>query len=429
VSTLEAGFAWGADGSLAALADHDHAAGTGSLVRLRPGGTPERLASGVTFYAFGPRGELGWVAGGELHVAPPGGGPAAVAGATRVATFDFDPAGPGRLLARRRTPAGGELLEASAGAARPVLARAAGDYGWSPDGRFAAAMVRGERGSWDLALWRPGAATRTGPAVLGQDVQSFAFSRDGSAVAFVAGMAPGRPGDLHVASLAGAEDPGKVRAAAVARGVGEFRWAARAPRLAWLESFDPRVRAGTLGVGGPGAKPVTFGRNVTAFELSPAAGEVAWLEHVTAGGYSVDLVLAPAQGGQAGTVARGVFGFDFSPDGRWLYYRSACVRDAEACDLHRIPATGLVPGGSPERIAEGVKSFDFDRSRADRLLLGIARKDRPALDLVLWQAGRATAVDQSVLPGSARFLAPDGSRVAYAVVDPARAGVWVARIP
>ena len=426
VTSLEAGFAWGPDGSIAALADFDHAAGAGTLVLARPGGAPARLAPDVTFYAFGPRGELGYVSRGELHLAPPGGFPAPVAGGAPVATFEFDPALAGRLLARRPTAQGGELVLAGAGPARAETRAPAGDYAWSPDGRFAAAMVRGEGGAWDLALWRAGQGRA---ATIGRNVQAFAFARDASAIAFLAGMSPGKPGDLLAAPLAGVEDPARAVAAIVARGVGEMRWAAGAPRLSWLQDFDPRVRAGTLAVGGPGVRPAVLGKNVSAWDVSPDGERVAWLEHVTAGGYSVDLKVAPAGGGAPAEVARGVFGFDFSPDGRWLYYRTSCVRNAEACDLYRVPAAGAAPGGAPERVADGVKSFEFDRSQPGRLLLGYARKDLPALDLSVWREGKLAAVDQVVLPGSALFLPPDGRRVAYVGVDPKRAGVYVAEVP
>ena len=426
VSSLEAGFAWGRDGSLAALARLDPASGTGALVVVRPGAGPEVVAPAVSFYAFGPGGDLGLVAAGELQVQVPGARPAPVAGAAGVATFEFDPADPGQLLARRQAAAGGALLRVRGGVATPLSTAPAGEYAWSPDGRFVAATVRGAGGTWDLQLWSAAAARP--PATLAGDVQAFSFARDGSAIAFLAGMSPGKAGDLYAATLGRAEDPRPARAALVAKGVGEFRWASAAPRLAWLESFDPRIRAGALGLGGPGAPASTFGKNVTAFDLSPAGTQAAFLEHVTAGGYSVDLMLA-APGAAAATVARGVFGFDFSPDGRWLYYRANCVRNAEACDLLRVPSAGAAAGQAPVRVAEGVKSFEFDRSRPDRLLIGYARKDLAALDLAVWDGSRLVPVDRAVAPGSARLLPPDGSRLAYVVVDPERAGVYVARLP
>ena len=427
VSSLDAGFSWGPDGSLAALANHDYATGTGTLVLLRPGDAPVRLASHVGYYGFGPSGILAFVSAGELSLASPGGRPAPVPGAAGIATFEFRPADATELLARRQSTAGGELVLVRGGTATPLSRTAVADYAWSPDGRFAAATARGPDGTWDLQLWRADSARPA--ATLGRDVHGFAFARDGSALAFLAGMAPGKAGDLFAAALPGGPAAGEVRAQRVATGVGEFRWAAKAARLAWLEAFDPRIRAGTLCVGGPGVAPAAFGKNVTAFDLTPSAAQVAFLEHVTAGGYSVDLVLAGAQAGPSGTVARGVFGFDFSPDGRWLYYRTSCVRNADACDLYRIPATGLAGGQPPERVAEGVKSFEFDRARPERLLVGFARRELAALDLAVWQGARLVSVDQAVLPGSARFLGPGGERVAYVGMAPGRPGVYVARLP
>jgi dipeptidyl aminopeptidase/acylaminoacyl peptidase len=210
------------------------------------------------------------------------------------------------------------------------------------------------------------------------------------------------------------------------REVGEHRWAAAAPRLAWLEQYDPRGRAGVLGVGGPGAATRTFGRNVTDFDLSPDGARVAFLRHTVDGGYSVDL-WAGEVAGEPRKVARGVFGFSFSPDGRWLYYRTRCTRNGDACDLERLGMEGAPAG--PEAIAEGVKSFEFDPRDPGRLLLTWQRADLVALDLGLWRAGKVTPVDRGALPGSIRLLGPDSRRVAYGVVQPKRAGVYVAAVP
>ena len=233
----------------------------------------------------------------------------------------------------------------------------------------------------------------------------------------------GRQGNLWVAARGSAP----VR---VAQRVGEPRWAADGAHLAWLQDYDPRSRTGTLALSGPGAATTTLSRNVSDFELTRDASAVAFLVHDTAGGYSVNLGLARA--GSAGpptVVARGVFGFAFSPDGRWLYYRTACTREAEACDLLRIPSSGLAPGSEPERVAEGAKSFEFAPGHPDRLLVSWARKDRLALDLALWEGGKLVAVDTSALPGTAQFLGRDPTRLAYALNDPRRAGVYVADVP
>ena len=240
---------------------------------------------------------------------------------------------------------------------------------------------------------------------------------------------------LGAAASGNAADEARFRALAprlLGREVGEYRWAARAPRLAWLEQYDPRSRSGVLGVGGAGARPRTFGGNVSDFELSADGRHVAFLRHTAEGGYSVNLELAEVDGPAEAAprrVTRGAFGFAFSPDGRWLYYRTSCARQAESCDLERIPAAAGGQPAAPQAIAQGIKSFEFDPRDPERLLITWLRTDQDALDLALWQGGALVTVDQGALPGSARFLGPDSRRLAYAVAQPKRAGAWVATLP
>lgn len=434
VTTLPHGFGWSpAGGALAAVGDYDYGTGSGTLVLWRDGKVTE-LARDVTFHGFGPGGELGFVSGGTLSVLHPGeAAPRPVADATGIASFDFSPAGEEgcggagrdrvRLLARRSRAGGGQLLAAGCrlDRATPVLERA-GEYGFSPDGARFAGTSEGREG----ASLRVQPATLGAPAAtLGRAVQRFAFARDGGALAFVGEVVPGSLGNLWLA------EPGRP-ARRLAREVGELRWARGAPRIAWLEQYDPRVRSGVLGVGGPGIAARTWGRNVTDFDIAADGKAVAFLQHTTRGGYSVDLGLAAVdapEGTPPAVVAHGVFGFAFSPDGRWLYYRTGCTRNGEACDLERVPAAGLAKDGRPEAIARGMKSFDFDPRDPSRLLIGWQRMDRPALDLGVWREGEMVRVDQLALPGSARFLGPDSGRLGYAVIDPKRAGVYVADLP
>jgi hypothetical protein len=173
----------------------------------------------------------------------------------------------------------------------------------------------------------------------------------------------------------------------------------------------------------------TFGKNVTDIEISADGRAVAWLQHTSRGGYSVDLRLAAVEGdAPPALVAGGVFGFAFSPDSQFLYYRTRCVRNGEACDLERVPAAGLAPGKAPEVLAPGVKSFEFDPRAPGRLLVAWQRTERAALDIGVWEQGKLVRVDTVVLPGSA-FLLGGTRRVAYVVVDPKRAGVYVADLP
>jgi len=427
VTTLPQGLTWTRAGaSLAALADYDYAGGSGSLVLWRDG-RGQTLAEGVTFSGFGPGGELGFVAEGKLSVLSPGAEePRAIEGAEGVASFEFAPAGAAacagdrvQLLARRARASGGQLLAIGCrlDKARPLAARVA-EYGFAPDGDLLAYTVEAKEGP-ELRLAR--ASVGSSGSVVGRGVQRFAFASVGGAIAFVGDAGPGKQGSLYLA------ERGRP-AARVAREVGDFRWAAKAARVAWLERYDPRVRAGVLGVGAPGAAPRTFGRNVTDFDVAADGRAVAFLQHTTRGGYSVDLFLARLEGATEPPqpVAQGVFGFSFSPDGAWLYYRTRCTRNGEGCDLERVPATGLAKDARPEQLAQGLKSFEFDPRDPSRLLLGWQRADRAALDVAVWDGGKAHRVGRTVLPGSARFLGPDSRRVGYAVTDPARAGVYVA---
>jgi len=418
VTTLAPGFAWSATGhALAALDGYDHAEARGALV-VWADGEPRRVAGGVSFYALDRAGaRAGFVSGGQLFLAPVAGRDAeAVAGAERVTTFEFGGGDGVALLARRAGAAGGDLLAVS-GRGTVSVATQVRDYGFAGDGaRFAFTAGAAQA----LAVATP-AAPRPA-ATLGRAVQSFLFSPRGDAIAYVADAAPGRQGDLWVASLpAGAP----VR---LAQRVGEPRWSGDGSRLAWLQDYDPRSRAGVLGVGGPGLKPASVARNVSDFDLTSDGAWVAYLVHETAGGYSVDLGLARVGGGgKPATVSRGVFGFSFSPDGRWLYYRTACIREAEACDLDKVAVAPQ--GAKAERVAEGVKSFEYAPGRPDRLLVSWARKDRVALALALWEGGKLTALDTYARPGSAQFLGGDPGRLAWVVVEAKRAGAYVAQVP
>jgi len=254
-------------------------------------------------------------------------------------------------------------------------------------------------------------------------VRSFLFSPRGDAIAYLADAAPGRQGDLWVAPLG----PGAPRR--LAERVGEPRWSGDGSRLAWLADYDPRSRTGTLEVGTPAGESFPVTKNVSDFDLTPDGAAVAYLVHETAGGYSVDLGLARPGVAPPEKLARGVFGFSFSPDGRWLYWRTRCVREAEACDLARLAVLPAPSAAKPEAVAEGVKSYEFAPGRPGRLLLGWSRKDRVALDLAVWEEGQLKAVDTLVLPGSAQFLGASPSRLGYALVDPRRQGVYVAELP
>lgn len=406
----------------AVLASYDYATATGTLVRWRAGSGARELASGVGFHGYGPDGTLGYIAGGALFLAGAGGEPAAVPGVTAAASFDLAPQGTElAALVRRRAGAGGELLAVRRprdqvfASAVPVAAPV-GDYGFGGRRHYAFTRLAREGGELQIADAR--AAAR--PEPVGQGVRAFAFAPDGEAIAFLSEAVPGKQGNLRVRTGG--------RELALGKEVGEFRWAARAPRLAWLEDYDPRVRSGSLGVGGLDLARRTLARNVSDLELSGDGKYVAFLQHSTRGGYTVDLLLA-ALDAPEGTAPRRItqssYGFGFSPDGRWLYYRTGCTRNGEACDLERIP---VASDARPERIADAMKSFEFDPRDPGRLLVSWKRLDRDALDLAVWDGGKLVTVDTYVVPGSARLLGAGPLRVAYVVVQEKRAGVYVAEV-
>ena len=456
VSTLPGSHRWsGAGHVLVALHGQDAATGAGTLVAWA-GGPPRTVASGVSYWALSPGGErLGWVAGGEVATAAlPAGAPEKVAGPGGAATLELGGAD-GAVLIRQQGARGGELRLAR-GRSSERVATAVKDYAFGPGGgRYA--FTSGEESA--LAA---GAARGGRPVLLGRRARSFLFAPDGSALAWLAGAGAGggKPSELWVAALP-AGKPERLSASAAeprfAGGEGEGADGAKGVgRLAWLDGYDGRNRTGTLTVGAPAGRSRAISPNVSHFVASPAGDALAYLVHDTAGGLSVDLGLVPLEPGgvaapaaQAGAaaqspggaaaqggagvgvrVARGVFGFSFSPDGRWLYYRTACVREAEACDLHRVPARATdQPQPASERIADGVKSWSYAPGRPGRLLVAWSRTDRVALDLALWEGGKLTALDTMVLPGSAAFVGGDARRVAWAVMDPKRAGAYLADVP
>ena len=385
VAPAAGSFTWLADGSLAALARRDPVSGAGDLVVWRAGTSPRSLAPRATAFAGGPGGAIAFAADGELYTAAASAAPSRLAGGAGAFEVAFAPT-PGQALAAR---------------------------------------VRGPGGVPLLLLWRGGAGE---PAIVARDVGSFAFSADGAWLAVVAGVVPGKEGDLVVLPVSSAAG-GPADPAPVARAVGPFHWAVGAPRLAWLEGFDARIHAGRLASARPGQAPVIHGDRVTAFELSPDGTRLAFVRHVTEGGYWANLELSPSGSAAAATVSRDATGFSFSPDGSWLYYRAGCAPSGDGCALFRVASAGLGPSGSPERLADGVASFTVAPGRADRALVAFTRRDGAGADLAAWGGGRLLPLDAKVLPGSAILLPPDGKRAAWIGTATEHPGVLVADVP
>jgi hypothetical protein len=435
VTTLPQGVLWSRSGAtLAALSEYDYPGASGTLVVWRAGAAPRVVAERVTFFGFGEGGSLGYVAGGRFGLVRADGTERAPGPPADVATFELGGRDgwraersacaecPGPTLLRRTGTSGGALVDPCCGAT--VLATGVTDYGFSPGGARIAYVTAGRDGA---GLWEREVGARNARRIA-TGAQTFAFERRGAALAFVSDMAPGKQGDLHVWS--GGKDT------LLAREVGEYRWAARAPRLVWLEKFDPWVRAGTVGGGGPGLPPRAWANHVTDVAISADGKHVAFLRHTTRGGYTIDLGLADLDAAlppRFDVVASGVFGFAFSPDGAWLYYQTRCTGEAaDACDVDRIriPSGGLGAGAKAEQVVQGVAGFEFAPDDPERLLVTWRSGPRgSAVDLGVWDRGRLTRVDTRVRASTARFAGPGSRRVVYALADEARAGADVAEVP
>jgi hypothetical protein len=384
VAPVAGSIAWTRDGALLALARRDAVTGAGDLVLWRPGAEPRLLAPGASAFAAGPGGEVAVAAGGEVFLSTNTG---------------------------ERQP-----LRGGAGAFELAFAPL-------PE-RALAARARGTGGAPVLLLWR---GMGGDPALVARDVGSFGFSPDGAWLAAVAGVVPGTEGVLVAVPVArgtgAVSDP-----VLLARAVGPFRWAAGAPRLAWLEGFDARVHAGRLASAQPGQAPVVLGDRVTSFELSPGGGQLAFVRHVTEGGYSANLEVSATAAASPVLLARDAAGFDFSPDGRFVYWRAGCAPSGDGCALFRAPAGGFGASTPPERLADGVASFALSPGPGDRALVSLLRKDA-SVDVAAWAGGRLVPLDVKALSGSAILLPPDGKRAAWIGTAPDRPGVFVADLP
>ncbi len=372
-------YAWGPDGSVGVLSRRTASSGPGVLTVQGPDGKARVASPAAVAFALGAGGALSVAEERGLRLEAPGREPAVLAGGAGATEVAFAPGGPLAVAAR----------------------------------------VRGPDGVPSLLLWREGTGAAT---VVAREVGAWAFSPDGRWLAAQAGMVPGSEGAVVVVPvvLQGAASPPLV----LARGAGEFRWGPGGTGLGWLESFDPRIRSGTLVTGRPGDAPLRRGDRVTAWEVSPG-GEVASVRHSVAGGYSAILELTAPSGGAPVEVARDPAGMAFGADGRWLWYRAACAPPGDACALFRIRAGG----GTPEQVADGVVAFALDPARPDRALVTTARRDGQGGDLGLWSGGRVAPLDGPVVPGSGVVAGAGGGRAAWISSAPGRAGVRVADLP
>lgn len=417
--------------ALAFLAGWRFREGVGDLWVARPGEGPARLAQEASSFAWSPRGNaLAFVAAGKLRVVSVGGAPIAT-GATTVQTFAWSP--DGRCLAGRAPAAAhGRLVllakDGGEGGAEREIAPASSDFAFAPDGALAVLGAAGPNGGdRALALLEPGAGRLR---ELGH-ATSFSFSPQGSELALLSTRKePGEAaGELSLIARARGSLP-----RALGSKVSEWRWSP-AGDLLYLASFDLRSRSGTLFALPSGAgEPRVLSPRVRGFSV---AGRRALflVQQPLKGDFKIELwtadLAAPpgSPRAQPRKVDEGVYGYQLSPDGALLYWKSRCV-GLRSCALFRGPADGL--GGKVE-LMPAAAGFDLSRDGA-RLLVAQPHRGSRALDLFLLDArGPPPAAPlkpllEAVEPGSI-LLDEGGNEVAAVFSEPAKAGVMVVRAP
>jgi len=224
-----------------------------------------------------------------------------------------------------------------------------------------------------------GSATKVNPPlVAGGDVFSgFAFSPDGTRIAYLANQDTFSVSELYVAPASGGGTAIKVNPSLVANGdvFSGFVFSPDGTRIAYLADQDTdfinELYVAPASGGGTSTKVnpalVANGDVFSGFVFSPDGTRIAYLADQTTDEV-FELYVAPASGGGSATkvnpalVANGdVFsGFAFSPDGTRIAYRADQDTDA-VIELYVAPASG---GGTstkvnPALVANGAVQFSF----------------------------------------------------------------------
>lgn len=429
VTTLEDGFRLSPDGKwiawLQGFRFRDQS-GTLQLAGM-PTGEPRTLGEKVTHYVFSADSRfLGYVADGEARaVELASGGELQLA--SGAVTLELSPTSAFALV-RRPIGAGGELLLVELGAAPKVrkLGERVGDYNFSPDGRSLAFTARlgGPEDHYSLFVGGIDGV----PAKVTEKAGSFAFSPDSGSIAFVSGQEPGRSlGALLAGPVAGGA-PVKL-----GENVADYRWSPDSRALALRENHEDKagkqwtafkvvqLPRGTVRLERKG-KPKTF----INYLWNPDGSGVAYLEH-SADGLMLNLLTLAGEAPPR-PIAPWVFGYQFVPGRKELWYRSACVREGRECEL--LGASLEDAARPPEKLAAGVANFQ-PSADGKRVLLAYPRLDTVnAFDLgwlALDTQAPSKGVDLYTLAGAV-FLDPQGTRVAYVVSDHKREGVYVAEL-
>lgn len=427
VATLPGTFFFSPDGRwVGALTDWSFRDARGTLVVAEvSSGKVREVAKEVTFFVFSPDGErLAFVADRTLHLEPTAGGERAEV-ISQVSTAQFSRSGDHLAVRRRAVGGRGELLLVNADQIdqRQELARRVAEYRWAPQGEEIVFTARNETGGTDLFVTEADQAPRR----VGTGVTTFAFSPTGDHLAFIGGVSPQKQfGDLFLL-VQGAREAVKIGDT-----VTTFEFSPDGRRIAWLDRYSAQSRGGNLAWSEVSATPEAheIRKGVPSFAWAPDGDALAFIYRQTVPIFSLDLHLFRIGKDETSVeVRRGVFGYSFDRVGDRLFFRTECTRNARSCDLHTIEVAE--PTGMATRIATGIFTYEADPDDQSMLMLTYARTDAEALDVALVPADGSKAprtIDRMVAHGT-KFVGGDGDRITYAVLDPARAGVYVADPP
>ncbi|MHB8417619.1 MAG: TolB family protein [Myxococcales bacterium] len=418
------------DGRRVAYLSHfDFASHTGDLSLAEvAGGEPRLLAAKSSFFGFSPDGRsLAYVALGRLSLLDLDRG-AITALAQDVATFEFSADGRG-LLYRQRAANGADLVLAPVGPGHATtVARQVADYQFDRKGEAIAYTLETPDRLPELHLWKAGSER-----LLGTGTPSFAFSPDGKALAFVAGVSAAYlEGDTYVVAVDGGA-PQRI-----GRRAGSYVFSPDGSQLAFLHDYYDRSRTGKLAAWRPKGGITEIADFVRLFGWSHRGGDLAWLRTVSRPLYTEQLHLAAASNLAASRfIGQAIYSFDFSPDDRELLFKTGCVSGGNACDLMEVPTDPSLaktgprqPDGGvlPEkatRVAAGISDYDY--SPDDRWLwLTFVNPTGHTVDVAVIPSGEWSLpryVDRGAEPHP-RWL-PTG-KVAYLVNTPKRPGLYEA---
>lgn len=440
VSTLEDGYRVSPDGKhVAYLQGFRFREQAGSLnVAPLPAGDARTVAPDAKYYKFSPDGRwLGYVAGGEMRLLDLQG---AGAGADRLvatsaATFEFSRDSK-HLLVRRPVAAGGDLLLAGVeGASEPAkLGELVGDYAFSADSTRLAFMARkgGPSKPYVLLLGPVGGPYES----VGQGVSAFTFSGDSQWVAFTDGMGE-KLGTLNLQLVPAGGGPAKQ----VGENVVEYRWSPNSQAVALRENNEDKGKRWTAikvaKVPGVVVHTSTWVPHKDMDKIpmvwSGDGAHLAFVHLVPKPEPMVHLYQVAQTGGDARVVADWVFGFQYSPDSRELWYRANCTRAGRECEL--VASNASDPAAPPRKLALGIATFK-PNAKGDRLLLTYARSDTKVTGpeapadlgwIDLNSKAPSKGVDQYVMPGAA-WADEAGSQAVYIVGERKREGVYVADV-